>query len=61
MRQWEIGIQRVEYREHIFRVTANTQDEAVAKARDAADNYNFSNSPVQHADEHFSSIKEVKT
>ena len=58
--QYDVTIQRAEYREHTFRVEAENEDEAQDAAMEAACDYNFLDSPVDSADEEVISITRVK-
>jgi len=49
--QFDVTIQRTEYREHVFRVEAADADAAHDAAMNAACDYNFLDSPVSSADE----------
>jgi hypothetical protein len=49
--QFDVTIQRAEYREHVFRVEAKNADDAHNVAMEEACDYNFLDSPVSSADE----------
>jgi hypothetical protein len=51
MYKFDVTVQRAEYREHTFTVSANSPGEAQEKALDAACDYNFLDSPVHSAKE----------
>ena len=41
MKVYDVSVQRVEYTEHVFQVTAKSQREAKSKAMEAASDFNF--------------------
>jgi len=54
--QFDVTIQRTEYREHVFRVEAENEDAAHAAAMDASCDYDFHDSPVSSADEDVTAV-----
>lgn len=59
LRPYDVTVQRTEYREHVFRVMATDPEDAQAKGLEASSDYNFLDSPVDHADEDVTSTVEA--
>jgi hypothetical protein len=49
--QFDVTIQRTEYREHVFRVEADDRDGAWHAGLKAAEDYDFNDSPISSAGE----------
>jgi len=54
--QFDVTVQRTEYREQTFRVKAEDRDAAFHAGLIAADDYNFHDSPVDSAEEEVTAI-----
>lgn len=48
--QFDVTVQRTEYREHVFRVESDGPDAALHAGLAAARDYNFNDSPVDSAE-----------
>jgi hypothetical protein len=59
MPKYDVTIQRTEYREHVFRVEADNQTQAELAALEASCDYNFNDSPVDHANEEVTGVLEA--
>jgi hypothetical protein len=59
MAKFDVTIQRTEYREHVFRVEARNRDEAWHAGLQAAQDYDFHDSPVDSAGEDVTAITAV--
>jgi len=57
--QFDVTVQRTEYREHVFRVEAEDRDTAFHAGLKAAFDYDFHNSPVDSAGEEVTTIVPV--
>jgi hypothetical protein len=57
--QFDVTVQRTEYREHVFRVDAEDRDAAFHAGLAAACDYDFHNSPVDSAGEDVTAIVPV--
>ena len=53
---FDVTVQRTEYREHTFRVEAKNKGEAWEKGMDAAEDWDFHDSPVDSAGEEIIAI-----
>jgi hypothetical protein len=53
---FDVTIQRTERREHVFRVEAPNRNAAAAAAHAAAEDHDFHDSPICHADEEVTAI-----
>ena len=54
--QFDVTVQRTEYREHVFRVEAKDRDAAFRAGLSAACDYDFRDSPVVSAEEDVTAI-----
>ena len=57
--KFDVTVQRTEYREHTFRVEAKDSEDAWHKGMEAANDYDFHDSPVDSAGEDVTSVVEV--
>ena len=48
---YDVTVQRIEYREHVFRVEADDPDAAYKAGLEAATDYNFGDSPIDLGEE----------
>lgn len=59
MNTYKVTVQRVEYREHTFKIKANNPDEADTKGLEEANDFDFKEASLCHADEEVTSIVKV--
>lgn len=57
--KYKVTIRRVEHREHVFEVEADSKDEAHDLGLEASFEHDFNESPVHHADEDVVSVVKV--
>ena len=57
--QFDVTVQRTEYREHVFRVSAPSHEAAYDAGLEAANDYNFLDSPVRSAQENVTAITRI--